>query len=269
VSLWGWIAGSYGLVLAVAALVLPIRRRAVAAVACLSYALASFALGTLGSAFAVQFTAPGLLLLAGYWLSGFFFRDPQPWLERALLDSDAWLFRAAGTAAWLRRAPRWLLEVFEASYAGDYVLIAAGAIVAAQGGIQTTAYYWSVVLAAELSCYAALPFLRSRPPRVLEAGAGDAAAGLESRPARSAGPFRRLNEAILDRASVQANTIPSGHVAGAFAAALGVLPVSGTAAAIFVAIAVLITIAAVIGRYHYAIDCAAGVSVAVAVSLLL
>jgi hypothetical protein len=258
--------------LAVAALALPIPRRAVAVAASLGFALVSLALGTLGNSFPVQFAAPGLLLLTGYWLSGLFFRDPQQWLERALLDSDARLFRHSAVARFLRGAPAWFLEVLEASYAADYVLIAGGAVVAAQGGLETTAYYWSLVLACQFICYGALPFLRSRPPRVLEADVQDAR-GENERSAGDArrrhdGPFRRLNVAILDRASVQANTLPSGHVAGAFAAALGVWPVSLTAAAVFVAIAVLIAVAAVIGRYHYAIDCVAGLSVAVALSLL-
>ena len=254
---WAWIAGLYGLVLMIAALVMPIRRRALAAAVCAAFALTALAVGTLGGNFWVQFFAPGLQLLVGYWLSGFFFRDPQPWLERALLDSDAHLFRAWGIDRWLPRAPQWILEVLEASYAADYVLIVAGALIVAQYGIDSTARYWTFVLACQFSCYVWLPWLRSRPPRAIEV----------TRYERSSGPLRRLNVAILDRASVQANTLPSGHVAGALAAALGVFPVSATAATIFLVVAALITIAAVVGRYHYAIDCVSGASVALALSL--
>jgi membrane-associated phospholipid phosphatase len=74
---------------------------------------------------------------------------------------------------------------------------------------------------------------------------------------------RRFNLAILDRASVQACTIPSGHVAGAVAAALAVLPVSTTASVVFLLMSVLIAASATAGRYHYAVDCALGVLVAV------
>jgi membrane-associated phospholipid phosphatase len=255
--MWGSIAAVYGLVLLAAALTMPIKRRAVAATACGAFALAGYGLGTLGTYIAVQFMAPGVLLLVGYWLSGFFFRDPQAWLERALLDSDAHLFRKYGIDRWLQRAPGWILETLEASYAADYVLIAAGAVIALQSGITAIAAYWSLVLACQFTCYGALPWLRSRPPRVLEGGRYD----------RNEGPLRRLNVAILDRASVQANTLPSGHVAGAMAAALGVLPISTTAAAVFLVIAALIAVAAVLGRYHYAIDCVSGVSVALLLSL--
>ena len=256
---WAWIAGVYGVVLTIAALTMPIRRRAVAAAACLAFVLASLALGTLGRSFAVQFLIPGLLLLTGYWLSGFFFRDPQPWLEQLLLDSDARVFEQSGIHHRLRRAPAWIAEAFEASYAGDYLLIAAGAFVTAPAGIGAVHYYWSLVLGSEFICYGLLPWLRSRPPRAIEGGRYEYRGGL----------FRSLNTAILDRASVQANTLPSGHVAGAFAAALGVWPVSGEVGAIFLAIALLISIAAVVGRYHYAIDCLSGASVAFAVSSLL
>jgi membrane-associated phospholipid phosphatase len=75
--------------------------------------------------------------------------------------------------------------------------------------------------------------------------------------------LRRFNLAILDRASVQACTIPSGHVAGAVAAALAVMPVSITASVVFLFLSVLIAASATAGRYHYAIDCVLGAVVAV------
>ena len=79
-------------------------------------------------------------------------------------------------------------------------------------------------------------------------------------------PFaRRLNLAILNNASVQANTLPSGHVSGAAAAAFGVIAVNPTAGWILMIVAGLIAIAAVAGRYHYWVDCAAGAAGAAAV----
>ena len=66
------------------------------------------------------------------------------------------------------------------------------------------------------------------------------------------GPLRRFNQAIAARGSIHANTIPSGHAAGAFACALAIgdaLPVAG---AVFAALAVSIATASVLGRYHYA-----------------
>jgi PAP2 superfamily len=248
VSFWGVAAGAYGLVLAFAAITQPIARRPVAVTATLAYALVGVGAATLSNFWANLFI-PGGLLLAGYWLSGMFFRAPQAWLEQWLLASDLTI----GADRWLARTPRWIAELLEASYAADYVVIGGGAIFAATAGVDAVAYYWSLVLTSELACYVMLPWLRSRPPRVLEGDRG---------PRPSGRSLRRLNAAILDRASVQANTIPSGHVAGAVAAALGVMPIAATVGWGVMAAAGLIAIAAAAGRYHYFVDCAAGVAVA-------
>jgi len=238
----------YGLVLAVAAVTQPIARRPIALTGALAYALVGFGAASLTNFWAGLFVPAGLLL-AGYWLSGMFFRAPQAWLEQWLLDSD----RAIGADRWLERAPRYLGELLEASYAADYVVIGGGAIFAATAGLDALTYYWSLVLTSELACYVMLPWLRSRPPRALE---GDRGAAV--RPS-----LRRLNAAILDCASVQANTIPSGHVAGAMAAALGVMPIAASVGWGLMVVAGLIAVAAAAGRYHYFVDCAAGAAVAI------
>jgi hypothetical protein len=140
-----------------------------------------------------------------------------------------------------------------------HVVVAAGAVIAALNGIEAVARYWAIVLGAELACYAPLPYFRSRPPRAVEAP------GVL---AQRAPRLRRLNGAILDHTSVQVNTIPSGHVAGALAATLATFAVNEVAGLVLMAGAAMITAAAVLGRYHYVIDCALGVGVAVAAALL-
>jgi hypothetical protein len=254
---WGIIAGIYGAFLFVTAFGLrSVPRRARALAGSAGYTCAALGAATLPQ-FGAQLVLPAALLLTGYWLSGSMFGPPQPWLERWLLEADARTFRALRVDAWLKRAPMAALEVLEAAYVAVYPVVAAGAFICAASGSATVARYWSAVLAAELVCYAALPYLRSRPPRSLEPP------GVVARRAP-----RRLNEGILDRASVQANTLPSGHVAGAAAAALAVMPVSATAGWVLVAIAGLIFVSAVVGRYHYAVDCVLGAAVAVSVVLL-
>ena len=205
--------------------------------------------GTLDS-FWVQLFVPGGLLLGGYWLSGLFFHDPQAWLEAGLLASDRRVFTRLEVDRRLMATPAMVLEALEAAYTADYVVVGAGALIAAAHGAKAISRYWTIVLAAELACYAALPFLRSRPPRTLEPPGV-----IEQRAPR----LRRLNISILDRASVQANTIPSGHVAGAVAAALAVMAVSATAGLAVTGVAVAITVSAIAGRYHYAVDCVLGV----------
>ena len=250
---WAWTAAVYALILAVAALTQPIERRKQALTAILLFFVAALAAGALAESFWMALVAPGALLLSGYWLSGFFFRDPQQWLEAWLLCID----RKVGAERWMARFPRPVQELLELAYALDYVLIGGGAIYAATFGTDAVHHYWALVLASELASFAFLPWLRSRPPRVL-AGAGHAEPYL-----------RRLNTAILDSASVQANTLPSGHVSGAVAAALGVWAVDPIVGAGLMVMAGVITIAAIAGRYHYGVDCAAGAALAAAFSSLM
>lgn len=233
----------------VAALTQPIERRQVAAAAAAAYALVAFGSATLAGSFWVTLLVPGALLLTGYWLSGLMFHSPQPWLERWLLATD----KAVGADRWMARTPRAVAEILEASYAADYLVVGGGAIFAATAGVDAAASYWSLVLTSELASFAPLPWLRSRPPRALEAA--------------PANPlfFGRLNASILNHASVQANTLPSGHVSGAVAAALGVMPVDATAGVVLMGVAGLIAVAAIAGRYHYVADCVAGVAVSLLV----
>jgi hypothetical protein len=133
------------------------------------------------------------------------------------------------------------------------VIILGGLATLVYGGIHQTSNN-----IAEFICYLALPFLRSRPPRSLEP------AGVI---ARRTPRMRRLNDAIVGGGSIQVNTIPSGHVAGALAAGLAVWPWSAAVGAILIITAVLIAVAATAGRYHYALDCLLGAGVAIAVWL--
>jgi hypothetical protein len=245
VTIWGVAGAAYGLVLAIAALTQPIRRRPIALAASLAFAFVSVAAGTLTDAYWVNLLLPGALLLGGYWLSGFFFRDPQPWLESWLIGVDL----SVGADRWIDRSPRWLAELLELSYAMDYVVVGGGAIYAATFGTEAVAYYWSLVLGSELASFAPMPWLRSRPPRAVEV--------IRAKPG-----LRRLNSLILNGASIQANTLPSGHVSGAVAAALGVMAVDVVVGFWLLVAAGLIAIAAVAGRYHYVIDCVSGALVA-------
>ena len=262
-TIWGLAGAAYGLLLAFAALTQPIRRRHLAFVASLAFALAAVAAGTLTDAFWVNLLMPGGLLLGGYWLSGFFFRDPQPWLE-------AWLVRVDHTVRaeqWMDWAPRPIAELLELTYAMDYVVVGGGAIYAATFGTEAVAYYWSLVLASELASFAPMPWLRSRPPRAVVT-THDGSPEHE-RTGAADGYLRRLNTLILDGASIQANTLPSGHVSGAVAAALGVMAVDAVVGSWLMVAAGLIAVAAVAGRYHYVVDCVAGAAVALVFSSLM
>jgi membrane-associated phospholipid phosphatase len=69
---------------------------------------------------------------------------------------------------------------------------------------------------------------------------------------------------VLNHASIQVNTLPSGHVAAAVAAALAVGTFMPAAGAVIGVLAVSIALAAVLGRYHYAADAVLGALTALA-----
>jgi hypothetical protein len=267
VTLWGVAAGLYGVVLAFAALTQPIRRRNVAFAASLAYALAAIGAGTLVENFWINLFVPGALLLIGYWLCGLYFRAPQAWLEQWLLRID----HRCGAERWMSALPRPIAELLELSYALDYVVVGGGAIYAATFGLDAVTSYWALVLTAELASFAPLPWLRSRPPRAIEAVPGTRSLQFAPKRGRSGRPpyLRRLNTAILDNASVQANTLPSGHVSGAVAAALAIWTFDPAVGTGLLGMAGAIAIAAIAGRYHYVVDCVAGAAVAAAFSSLM
>ena len=195
-----------------------------------------------------------LVLLAGYWLSGLLFAEPNRRLERWLLSVDDALVGRTGLLAGFDRAPRAIVEYFELSYLLVYPIVPAGVLTLALGGhAGEVGRLWAIVLLSEFICYGMLPWLPTRPPRVVESVAPGPQRLLSVRP---------LNLAIANRASIQANTLPSGHAAGAFAVALAVGSTMPAAGAAFMVLAMSISIAAVVGRYHYAVDSVLGVLLA-------
>jgi len=205
---------------------------------------------------------PLLQILLCYWLSGAFFVRPMPAAETWLARGDRWLFDRVGLSAWIDRSPRIVLEILELAYLSVYFVLPLGfatALWLAAGTVDADRY-WRVVMAAELACYGVLPWIQTRTPRAL----GDHL-HIERRPVA----IRRLNSLVLRHGSIQVNTFPSGHAAGAMATALAVASISPAAGAIFGVIAAGIVVGSIVGRYHYAADSVAGVLVAVAAWMLL
>jgi membrane-associated phospholipid phosphatase len=202
----------------------------------------------------LQIVIPSLVLLSGYWLSGLLFVRPDVRLERWLLSVDDRLLIRTGVLDAYRRSPRGVQDFFELSYLLVYLAVPAGAtILVLLGHSEHVDTFWTVVLLAEFVCYGMLPWLPTRPPRVLE-GARTRIDGV-----------RRLNLLIANRASIQVNTLPSGHAAGAFATALAVMSIAPAAGLVWLLLALSISIATVAGRYHYVADTVLGALVAIAV----
>jgi membrane-associated phospholipid phosphatase len=250
---WGWIAATYGAFMALVAFVVPVSRPPRALIASAGYVGTAFAAAAVDRRW-IHLIAPGVLALLGYWLSGLFVRPPQPWLERWLLASDARIFAAFRIERVLQTLPRWCFGLLEFAYSTVYFVVMAGAVTAALVGREAVLRYWTIVLPAELICCAALPFLRCRPPRSIESP------GII---ATRAPLMRRINEAIVNRGSIQVNTFPSAHVAAALAAGLAAREWQPLAGGLLIVVAAFIAVAAVAGRYHYAVDCALGALVAI------
>jgi membrane-associated phospholipid phosphatase len=198
---------------------------------------------------------PGPYVLIGYWLTGLLYTQPLRRVEDQLLLIDRRLFDDLNLTAFLASAPRLLLEYLELAYLCCYLVVPAGFAVLYLSGHQAeTDRFWTIVLLATFVAYGVLPWLPTRPPRALEG-----AAAIDRRNLA----LRRANLFVLDRGSIQVNTLPSGHAAGAFATALALGDTLPAIASLFAVVAVSIAAASVLGRYHYAVDSVTGMLVAV------
>ena len=199
---------------------------------------------------------PAVFLTIGYWLSGWYFVAPMPRFETLF---QAWDRRVLGrdSGAWLILSlPRAAVEVLELAYVGCFIFVPGGMLVLYVTGHAAAAdRFWTLVLAGELGSFAFLPWIQTRPPRVLETGIA-----IERRPLL----LRHVNRFMVKNTSIGYNTFPSGHVAGSFATAIAVSEVVPALAPWMFAIAAAITAASVLGRYHYFVDAAAGAALTLA-----
>jgi membrane-associated phospholipid phosphatase len=249
------IQAGFAIILAVAAWFTPLpdRRRSavtvlalVAVVAIALARLAAFVLGPTTESI-LRDWLPVPLTLIPYWQTGQFFTRPNTRLQAWLLSSDRRIFRLAGTS----RTPAWIRLSIEWAYALCYPLVPLGLAVLYFAGLRRYAdVFWFNVLVPTYICYALTPFFPALPPRDLESG-----------PRRS--KSRVFNLWILQYGSIHAISFPSAHVASALAIALVLrhyLPIAGY---IGIFVAFWISVAAVVGRYHYALDVVLGALVAI------
>lgn len=250
-----WAAASFAYFTYVAAVALVLRGLTPTARvrACASAALGVMLalLGTYTSLFWLRLVVlPPLTLLVGYWSSGFLWVKPMARVECFFVRSDAWL-RVSQIAA---RLPRSLSELLEICYVGVYPLVPiALALYLALTPNPDADRFWTVMLGSDLICYAMLPWVQTRPPRALE----------PSPPWRST--VRAFNVKLLGETSIGVNTVPSGHAAEAFAAALLLSSSPWPVAAGMWLAAFGVTAGAVFGRYHFAVDALVGWAVALLV----
>ena len=202
---------------------------------------------------------PLVYLLVGYWLPALLVHEPNVRFERRLLNVDRRLFGSDGLARFERVAPRALVEYLELAYLFCYTVVPAGYTCLLLAGHDAAAIdrFWSVVLLASFVCYGLLPWLPTRAPRAIERPVGAMRSSI-----------RGWNLAVLNRASVQWNTFPSGHTAASMATALAVGSYMPLAGIILGVVALSIAAGSVVGRYHYAADAIVGAAVAILAFLM-
>ena len=262
-----WIQTGFAALLALAAWVRPLpqrRRWTITVLALIAIATVALAI-TLSKSISPDaatilrdwLTVP--LFLIPYWQAGQFFLQPNHAIERRLLAIDQRLIPSVATTCGTGGSGIGLL--LEMAYLSCYPLVPAGLLAMyVTGHRQQVASFWLVVLIATYICYGTTPLVPAFPPRSLCAFSSN---GFES-----VNKGRIFNHWILRHGSIHAISFPSAHVASAFAVALVLLRYSLPVGLLFLAFAIAISLGAVIGRYHYALDIIAGALLAVIVFLV-
>ena len=232
----------------------PVRRVQVTAIA-IAMAAAILAVARQGSA-VVRDWAPGVSILVGYYVSGRFFVAPSHAVERWLMAWDRRLLGDPSTR--FARWPRVVLAYLEIVYMGCFLLVPAGfALLAARGRSALADHYWTIVMAAEFGAFAPLVVIQTRPPWLVE-----------RKPVLADRAVHRAAARMVEHLTIRANTFPSGHVAGSLAVAFAVMDTAPAVGVALLLLAASISVATVVGRYHYVVDGIAGAALAVAVWMI-
>jgi membrane-associated phospholipid phosphatase len=179
------------------------------------------------------------------------YRLEKSWIvwDRRLLDG--WHLRAA-----IESAGAWLPFYLEACYTSLYVITPLSLVLLYLHGRRNAVdRFWMAALSATLLAYALFPYFPSAPPRTTFPGA--------DLPAFVTAP-RKLNLWLAGNFGIHSSVFPSAHVSAALGCAWGLLAVLTSRRWIawgVAALGVFISVAAVYGRYHYALDVAAGMLV--------
>jgi membrane-associated phospholipid phosphatase len=197
--------------------------------------------------------APFVYVSVAYYLTGYLFVAPSRALEGWLLKWDHRWFGDPTTR--FARWPWWLIAYLDVVYTLCFVLLPVGfAALALTGNSFRANRYWTMVLAADLGAFAPLSIFQTRPPWAIEKPAVLAASRVH-----------RLMSYVVKNATTGVNTFPSGHVAVTIAVALGVISSLPLAGAVLLFFAASISVACVVGRYHYAVDVVAGAALGLTV----
>lgn len=197
----------------------------------------------------------GLVLLA-YWQADWFSGEPLEHWERTWLEWDRTILSTWGLRGWIESAGALLPSLLEFSYLVLYAVPAMClGLVHLHGRHGRVDRFLQVFLLGTLGAYALLPHFPTVAPRVVFDGV-DLPSLLV--------PLRSVNLWVLSRWDISTSVFPSGHVAAGFAAAFGLwraIPERRWLSGLAFLQALLVLLATVYGRYHYAADGIAGAAV--------
>ena len=260
-----WIQLGFAVILAAAAWIrpLPMRHRwvttilAIVAIVAVALVRSTAYLLPPSSVSVLRDWLTAALLLVPYWQTGQFFLGPNIQIQDRLAAFDRWLLpRVAETSGTARTRLGWSMEV---AYLFCYPLVPLGLLALYATGLSDhVSNFWFVVLVSTYICYAFTLFVPALPPRVLAGGQ------ITSTPQ---GKARIFNRWLLSHGSIHAISFPSAHVASAMAVSLVLLRVVPLVGLAFLAVSIWISIGAVVGRYHYALDVLWGAATALVVFL--
>ena len=209
------------------------------------------------------------LFLVPYWQTGQFFLGPNVRIQERLLAFDRWLL--PGIAAKSGTERTFIGFVLEVAYVFCFPLVPLGLIAVYAAGLRAEiGSFWFVVMISTYICYAVTPFVPALPPRSLVGEGAVASSSAEATKPSQTNPSRtnqgrRFNRWLLQHGSIHAISFPSAHVASAFAIALVLLRYAPLIGVVFLVVAILISLGAVVGRYHYVLDVLLGAATALAV----
>jgi membrane-associated phospholipid phosphatase len=205
---------------------------------------------------------PALLVLLGYWSIDAVTAAHGDWaFENKLVGWDRTLLNDWDLRAAIERFGAVIPAIVEVAYSLLYAVLPltiAGFYLRHKRDRLDD--FMFPFLLGTLATYALLPHYPSEPPRVVFDGYDSV---VET-------PFRRFNLWILNHADIRSSVFPSGHVAVGFSAAFAMWlavperPVLGWA---LMALAMLVWVCTVYGRYHYAADGLASAAVTAAATI--
>lgn len=177
-------------------------------------------------------------------------------LENAWIVWDRWLLYHGHLGAAIESAGAAIPFFLELCYLLVYsVSFVSVGLLFGNGKRKAAGRFWLAYLAGTLGAYALFPYFPSEPPRIAFTGTDLP---------QVVTLVRRLNLWILGGYSIHSSVFPSAHVSSAFSAAWGLMatiPERRWIGWLMAVYAILVAIATVYGRYHYAVDAVAGLGI--------